>query len=220
MSADESTDVSVPAVRVVIAEDEALIRLDIKEMLQEEGYDVVGEAGDGEAAVKLAEELRPDVVLMDVKMPVLDGISAAERIIGARIAPVLILTAFSQRELVEKARDAGAMSYIVKPFTKTDLVPAIEMAVSRYSEMAALEQEVADLSLRLETRKLVDRAKSVLQSQYGLSEPAAFRWIQKTSMDRRLTMKAVAEAVIEEGTKAKADKADSADMGDSADKDA
>jgi response regulator NasT len=185
--------------RIVIAEDEALIRLDLKEMLEEEGYTVVGEAGDGETAVKLATELKPDLVILDVKMPVLDGLSAAEQIHEAHIAPVLMLTAFSQRELVDRARDAGAMAYIVKPFNKADLVPAIEMAVSRYSEMRALEDEIADLNLRLETRKLVDRAKSVLQTKFGLSEPAAFRWIQKTSMDRRMTMKAVAEAVIEEG---------------------
>ncbi|MFI0899839.1 ANTAR domain-containing response regulator [Streptomyces sp. NPDC020983] len=184
--------------RVVIAEDEALIRLDLKEMLEEEGYAVVGEAGDGEAAVKLAEEHRPDLVILDVKMPVLDGISAAERIAGEKLAPVLMLTAFSQRELVERARDAGAMAYLVKPFSKSDLVPAIEMAVSRFQELRALESEVADLAQRLETRKLVDRAKSVLQTKYGLTEPAAFRWIQKTSMDRRMSMQAVAQAVIEE----------------------
>lgn len=184
--------------RVVIAEDEALIRLDLKEMLEEEGYAVVGEAGDGEVAVKLAEEHRPDLVILDVKMPVLDGISAAERIAGAKLAPVLMLTAFSQRELVERARDAGAMAYLVKPFSKSDLVPAIEMAVSRFQELRALEDEVADLAQRLETRKLVDRAKSVLQTKYGLTEPAAFRWIQKTSMDRRMSMQAVAQAVIEE----------------------
>lgn len=186
-------------IRVVIAEDEALIRLDLKEMLEEEGYRVVGEAGDGEAAVRLVEELRPSLVILDVKMPVLDGISAAERIAGARLAPVLMLTAFSQRELVERARDAGAMAYLVKPFTKGDLVPAIEMAVSRFTELAALEREVAGLTQRLETRKLVDRAKSVLQERYGLSEPEAFRWIQKTSMDRRLSMRAVAEVVVSGG---------------------
>jgi len=186
------------ATRVVIAEDEALIRLDLKEMLEEEGYAVVGEAGDGETAVKLTEELRPALVILDVKMPVLDGISAAERIAGEKLAPVLMLTAFSQRELVERARDAGAMAYLVKPFTKSDLVPAIEMAVSRFQELRALEVEIADLSLRLETRKLVDRAKSVLQTKYGLTEPAAFRWIQKTSMDRRMSMQAVAQAVIDE----------------------
>ncbi|MFE0628062.1 ANTAR domain-containing response regulator [Streptomyces sp. NPDC058864] len=195
---DEQSHVPPQTTRVVIAEDEALIRLDLKEMLEEEGYSVVGEAGDGETAVKLAEELRPDLVILDVKMPVLDGISAAERIAKEKIAPVLMLTAFSQRELVERARDAGAMAYLVKPFSKSDVVPAIEMAVSRFTELRALEAEVADLSLRLETRKLVDRAKSVLQTKYGLSEPAAFRWIQKTSMDRRMTMQAVAQAVLDE----------------------
>ncbi|WP_225848447.1 ANTAR domain-containing response regulator [Streptomyces sp. HPF1205] len=195
---DEQSHVPPVTTRVVIAEDEALIRLDLKEMLEEEGYSVVGEAGDGETAVKLAGEQRPDLVILDVKMPVLDGISAAERIAAEKLAPVLMLTAFSQRELVERARDAGAMAYLVKPFTKSDLVPAIEMAVSRFQELRALEAEVADLAVRLETRKLVDRAKSVLQTKYGLSEPAAFRWIQKTSMDRRLSMQAVAQAVIDE----------------------
>ncbi|MFE2348278.1 MULTISPECIES: ANTAR domain-containing response regulator [Kitasatospora] len=197
--------------RIVIAEDEALIRLDLKEMLEEEGYTVVGEAGDGETAVKLVEELKPDLAILDVKMPVLDGLSAAERIHEQHLAPVLMLTAFSQRELVDRARDAGAMAYIVKPFSKSDLVPAIEMAVSRYTEMRTLEQEIADLSQRLETRKLVDRAKSVLQTKFGLNEPAAFRWIQKTSMDRRMTMAAVAEAVIEEGAAQDRKKADTAE---------
>lgn len=197
----EGVDAHVPpqTTRVVIAEDEALIRLDLKEMLEEEGYSVVGEAGDGQRAVELAREHAPDLVILDVKMPVLDGISAAELIAAESIAPVLMLTAFSQRELVERARDAGAMAYLVKPFSKSDVVPAIEMAVSRFTELRELEKEVSDLSQRLETRKLVDRAKSVLQTQYGLSEPAAFRWIQKTSMDRRLSMSQVAEAVIQDG---------------------
>ena len=184
--------------RVVIAEDEALIRMDLAEMLQEEGYDVVAEAGDGETAVKLAQEHRPDLVILDVKMPVLDGISAAERIAEERVAPVLILTAFSQRELVERAREAGAMAYLVKPFSKSDLVPAVEMAVSRYSEIISLEAEVADLTERFETRKVVDRAKGILQTSFGMSEPDAFRWIQKTSMDKRVTMRDVAELVIAE----------------------
>jgi AmiR/NasT family two-component response regulator len=187
--------------RVLIAEDEALIRLDLKEMLQEEGYEVVGEAGDGEAAVRLAEELKPNLVVLDVKMPVLDGISAAERIARARIAPVLILTAFSQRELVDRAREAGAMAYLVKPFSKSDLVPAIEMAVARYEELSTLESEVTDLTERLETRKLVDRAKGILQTRYGLTEPDAFRWIQKAAMDKRTSMREVARVVIEETTK-------------------
>ncbi len=183
--------------RVVIAEDEALIRLDLKEMLEEEGYAVVAEVGDGESAVDRVTELRPDLAILDVKMPVLDGISAAERIAADRLAPVVILTAFSQRELVERARDAGAMAYLVKPFTKADLVPAIEMAVSRFAEIRALDADIATLRERLEVRKLLDRAKGLLQAQHGLTEPQAFRWIQKTSMDRRLTMRKVAEAVIE-----------------------
>ena len=181
---------------VLVAEDEALIRLDIVEMLRESGYTVVAEAANGEEAVRLAEQHRPDMVVMDIKMPVLDGISAAERIAGAKIAPVVLLTAFSQRELVERARDAGAMAYVVKPFTAADLVPALEIALSRHVELRALEDEVADLAERFETRKLVDRAKGLLQTKYGLSEPEAFRWIQKTSMDKRLTMKDVAAAVI------------------------
>jgi response regulator NasT len=185
--------------RVVIAEDEALIRLDLKEMLEEDGYQVVGEAGDGETAVRLSGELRPDLVILDVKMPILDGISAAERIVSGHIAPVVILTAFSQRELIERARDAGAMAYLVKPFTKADLMPAIEMAVSRYQEMTALEAEVETLQERLETRKIIDRAKGLLQAAHGWTEPEAFRWIQKTSMDRRLTMRAVAEVVLAGG---------------------
>ena len=185
--------------RVVIAEDEALIRMDLAEMLAEEGYDVVGQAADGEQAIALAESLAPDLVILDVKMPRLDGIAAAQRIAEQRIAPVVMLTAFSQRELVERARDAGAMAYLVKPFSRTDLVPAIEMAVSRFTELTALEREVADLSDRLETRKAVDRAKGVLQKDLGLSEPDAFRWIQKTAMDLRLSMREVADGVVQHG---------------------
>ena len=185
--------------RVVIAEDEVLIRMDLAEMLAEDGYEVVGQAGDGQTAVQLAEELRPDLVILDVKMPVLDGIAAAERIAGQRIAPVVMLTAFSQRDLVERARDAGAMAYLVKPFSRTDLVPAIEMAVSRFAELSLLESEVADLTERLETRKAVDRAKSLLQQQLDISEPEAFRWIQKTAMDLRLSMRQVADGVITHG---------------------
>ncbi|GCB50254.1 ANTAR domain-containing response regulator [Streptomyces sp. NL15-2K] len=203
---DDKSHVPPLTTRVVIAEDEALIRLDLKEMLEEEGYTVVGEAGDGEQAVELAREHRPDLVILDVKMPKLDGISAAEKIAEDRIAPVLMLTAFSQRDLVERARDAGAMAYLVKPFSKSDVVPAIEMAVSRFTELKELENEVADLTQRLETRKLVDRAKSILQTAYGLTEPAAFRWIQKTSMDRRMSMQQVAEAVIQDAEEKKSNK--------------
>ena len=184
--------------RVLIAEDEALIRLDLREMLVEEGYDVCGEAGDGEEAVKLAEELRPDLVIMDIKMPIMDGLAAAERIAGARIAAVVILTAFSQRDLVERARAAGAMAYLVKPFQKSDLVPAIEIALSRFAEMQALESEVSSLTDRLETRKLVERAKGTLMAAFGMTEPDAFRWIQRAAMDNRMTMKAVSEKIIAE----------------------
>jgi AmiR/NasT family two-component response regulator len=197
--------------RVVIAEDEALIRMDLAEMLAEEGYDVVGQAGDGEEAIRLATEHRPDLVILDVKMPKLDGISAAEKIAGDRIAPVLMLTAFSQRELVERARDAGAMAYLVKPFSKADLLPAIEIAASRYVELAELEREVADLSERLETRKLVDRAKGILQNKFGLSEPDSFRWIQKTAMDKRVSMRRVAQLVVDEGDELQPESVEEAD---------
>ncbi|MDQ2638235.1 MAG: ANTAR domain-containing response regulator [Actinomycetota bacterium] len=183
--------------RVLVAEDEALIRMDLAEMLREEGYEVVGEAGDGQEAVDLAERLKPDLVIMDVKMPRRDGIDAASEIAGKRIAPIVILTAFSQRDLVERARDAGAMAYLVKPFTITDLVPAIEVAVSRFREISALEHEVATLADRLETRKLVERAKGLLQSRHEMTEPEAFKWIQRAAMDRRTTMKHVAEVVLE-----------------------
>jgi AmiR/NasT family two-component response regulator len=182
---------------VVIAEDEALIRLDLKEMLEEEGYIVAGEVGDGASAVDLAQRLRPDLVIMDVKMPGLDGISAAEQISAERLAPVVILTAFSQRDLVRRASDAGAMAYLVKPFTRADLVPVIEIAVSRFQEITALDSEVAGLRERLEVRKLLDRAKGLLQADRGITEAEAFRWIQKSSMDRRMTMRAVAEEVLE-----------------------
>jgi AmiR/NasT family two-component response regulator len=184
--------------RVLIAEDEALIRLDLAEMLVEEGYDVVGEAGDGEVAVRLAEELRPDLCILDIKMPVMDGLAAAEKIADARIAPVVILTAFSQRELVERARAAGAMAYLVKPFQKADLIPAIEIALSRFAELAALEAEVATLNDRLETRKAVERAKGAMMTKYAMTEPQAFKWIQRTAMDHRLTMREVADRILAE----------------------
>jgi response regulator NasT len=185
-----------PARRVLVAEDEALIRLDLKEMLEEEGYAVVAEVGDGQQAVDQAREQRPDLVILDIQMPVLDGLSAAAQIAADRIAPVIVLTAFSQRDLVERARDAGAMAYLVKPFNKGDLVPAIEVAASRYTELSALEKEVGDLQQRLETRKRVERAKGVLMTAHGMSEPAAFRWIQRTAMDRRVTMRDVADRIL------------------------
>jgi len=186
-----------PPHRVLIAEDEALIRMDLAEMLREEGYDIVGEAGDGQEAVELAELHKPDLVIMDVKMPRRDGLDAAAEIASKRIAPIVVLTAFSQRELVERARDAGAMAYLVKPFTISDLIPAIELAVSRFSEVTELEREVATLSERLETRKLIERAKGVLQAKQGMTEPEAFTWIQRAAMDRRTPMKRVAEVVLE-----------------------
>ena len=194
--------VSKTPFNVVIAEDEALIRLDLREMLEEEGYVVAGEAGDGDAAIKLAEQLKPDLVIMDVKMPGLDGISAAERITASQLAPVIILTAFSQRDLVQRASEAGAMAYLIKPFTKADLVPAIEVAASRFAEIAALNSEAASLRERLEVRKILDRAKGKLQDGQGMTEAQAFRWIQKSSMDRRLTMRAVAEEVLDDAAKA------------------
>lgn len=183
--------------RVLVVEDEALIRLDLTEMLGEEGYQIAGEASDGEAAVDLARELKPDLVIMDVKMPKKDGIEAAATIVEEKIAPVVMLTAFSQRDLIERARDAGAMAYLVKPFARHELVPAIELAVSRFAEKRALEDEVAVLHERFETRKVVDRAKGLLMAKQSMTEPEAFRWIQRTAMDRRTTMKAVAQAVIE-----------------------
>ncbi len=194
------TDTDAPQVprRVVVAEDESLIRIDIVETLRDNGFDVVGEAGDGETAVALARELRPDLVVMDIKMPKLDGIAAAKQLTDDNVAPVVLLTAFSQRDLVERATEAGALAYVVKPFTQSDLLPAIEIALARHQQIVALENEVADLAERFETRKLVDRAKGLLTDKMGLSEPEAFRWIQKASMDRRLTMHEVAQAVVEQ----------------------
>ena len=184
------------AKRVLVAEDEAIIRLDLAEMLREAGYDVVGQAGDGEQALEMARTLRPDIVIMDVKMPVMDGISAAEEIGKERICPVVMLTAFSQTELVERARDAGVMAYVVKPFTRGDVTPAIDIVLSRWAELKTLEDEVADLGERLETRKAVDRAKGILMARLKISEADAFRWIQKTAMDRRMGMREVADAVV------------------------
>lgn len=203
MPTEQSESTSRPEVepvrlRVVVAEDETLIRVDIVEILTGQGYEVVGEADNGQKALELATELEPDVVLMDVKMPVMDGITAAEHIAQAKVAPVVLLTAFSQRELVERAREAGAMAYVVKPFNENDLVPAIELAVARFDELRALEEEVSDLAEQFATRKLVDRAKSLLTTTLNLTEPEAFRWIQKSSMDRRLSMREVAQTVIDQ----------------------
>ncbi len=197
-AADGSQPVSdvLVGMRVVIAEDEALIRLDLREMLREEGFEVVGEAADGEQAVAMAFELSPDLVICDIKMPKMDGITAAAQITGKRIAPVVMLTAFSQRDLIERARDAGAMAYLVKPFEKRDLLPAIEMATSRFAEIKALESEVTGLRERLDARKLIERAKGALMTKRAMSEPEAFRWIQRAAMDNRTTMRAVAEVVL------------------------
>lgn len=184
--------------RVLVAEDEGLIRLDIVETLTGAGYEVVAEAADGEEAVQLALELEPDLCVMDVKMPKMDGISAAEKILSELSCAVVMLTAFSQTELVERARDAGAMAYVVKPFSPADLIPAVEIAFSRHQEIESLEEEIADLQDRFETRKRIDRAKGLLQKNMGMTEPEAFRWIQKTSMDRRLSMREVADAVIDQ----------------------
>jgi AmiR/NasT family two-component response regulator len=184
-------------IRVLIAEDEALIRLDLKEMLLEEGFDVVAEVSDGATAVRLARELRPDLCILDLKMPVMDGIQAAEQVTRERLSAVLILTAFSQRDLIDKARRAGAMAYLVKPFQKHDLLPAIQIAAGRFKDLQGLEDQVGDLTDRLEARKLVERAKGLLQEHEDMSEPAAFRWLQKTAMERRLSMKDVATQVVE-----------------------
>lgn len=192
------SDTKAPSRTVVVAEDESLIRIDIIETLSDNGFTVVGEAADGEKAIELARELHPDIVVMDVKMPLLDGISAAEILTKEKIAPVVLLTAFSQRELVERASEAGALAYVVKPFGPNDLIPAIEIALSRAAQLSALEDEVSDLADRLETRKVLDRAKGILNDTMGLTEPEAFRWIQKASMDRRLTMREVAQTVIDQ----------------------
>ncbi|MGH2829943.1 MAG: ANTAR domain-containing response regulator [Actinomycetota bacterium] len=182
--------------RVLVAEDESIIRMDLREMLEEEGYEVL-EAGDGEAAIRLARDGRPDLVILDIKMPVLDGLSAARTISDERIAPCLILTAYSQRDLVEQAAESGAMGYLVKPFTKQDLLPAIEIAKGRYQQLSALADEVGDLTERLEARKAVDRAKGALMDRYAMSETDAFRFIQKASMEHRLTMREVADRILD-----------------------
>jgi len=197
MSKEQTSVTQHGRTRVLVAEDEALIRLDLVELLTDEGYDVVGQAGDGETAVSLARELEPDLVVMDIKMPVMTGLEACEIISDERIAPVVMLTAFSQRDLVEQAREAGAMAYVVKPFDASDVVPAIEMALARFAELRAVEDEAADLQERLESRKLVDQAKGMLQDSFGMSEAEAFRWIQKQAMDMRKSMREVAEGVIE-----------------------
>ncbi|ERS24007.1 hypothetical protein HMPREF1301_01818 [Propionibacterium sp. KPL2005] len=183
--------------RVVVAEDEALIRLDLVELLEEHGYEVVGQASDGEEAVRLANELEPDLVVMDVKMPKMDGITAADKIAEDRICAVVMLTAFSQRDLIKRAKEAGAMAYVVKPFDASDVIPAIEIAMARFAEIRGVEDEVMDLEERLESRKIVDQAKGILQASLDLTEPEAFRWIQKTAMDLRKSMREVAQGVID-----------------------
>lgn len=183
--------------RVVIAEDEAIIRLDLKELLEEEGYEVVGETGRGDEAVELVRRLAPDVAILDIKMPGMDGITAAKQIAGERLAAVLVLTAFSQRDLIQQARDAGALAYLVKPFQKTDLIPAIEVALGRFGELVALEGEVSDLSERLEARKLVDRAKGILMDEHGMTEQLAWRFIQAQAMSQRRRVSQVAQSVVD-----------------------
>ena len=191
-----SSNTEQVAPRIIVAEDEAIIRMDLIEMLREAGYNVIGEAANGREAISLARHLKPDLAILDVKMPEIDGISAAELIVSEKLAAVLMLTAFSQRELVERARDAGAMAYLVKPLSISDLTPAIEMALGRYAQIQALEAEVGELGERLEARKLVDRAKGVLMANLGISEPEAFKWIQKAAMDQRSSMSAVSEGVL------------------------
>lgn len=183
--------------RVVVAEDEALIRLDLVELLEEHGYEIVGQASDGEEAVRLANELEPDLIVMDVKMPKMGGITAADKIAEDRICAVVMLTAFSQRDLIKRAKEAGAMAYVVKPFDASDVIPAIEIAMARFAEIRGVEDEVMDLEERLESRKIVDQAKGILQASLDLTEPEAFRWIQKTAMDLRKSMREVAQGVID-----------------------
>ena len=195
MNQQTSIEKPIEKIRILVAEDETIIRLDLVEMLTEAGYEVIAQAENGAVAIELAKEHKPDLAILDVKMPEVDGITAAEQIIS--ISPVLMLTAFSQRELIERARDAGVMAYVVKPFSINDLVPAIEIAISRHKQMKSLEAEVADIYERLESRKVIDRAKGILMKALNLSEPEAFSWIQKTAMDRRISMKEVAAAVID-----------------------
>jgi AmiR/NasT family two-component response regulator len=183
--------------RVIVAEDEAIIRLDLKELLQEEGYDVVGETGRGDEAVELVRDLRPDLVILDIKMPGLDGLSAARQVAGERLAAVLMVTAFSQRELVEQARDAGALAYLVKPFQKSDLIPAIEVALGRFAELAALERDVEDLQSRLEARKTIDRAKGRLMDDHSLAEQDAWRFLQQQAMANRVKIDEIARRVVD-----------------------
>lgn len=198
VSLEETQPETTPATRVLVVEDEALIRIDIVETLEDAGFEVVGEGTNGEEAIKLAEELNPELIVMDVKMPGTDGITAAEKILAKQRCAIVMLTAFSQKDLVDRARDAGAMAYVIKPFTPADLLPAVEIAISRRQEINQLQEEVSSLTEQFETRKRVDRAKGLLQEKMGLTEPEAFRWIQKTSMDRRLTMREVADAVVEQ----------------------
>ena len=195
MNLQSSIEKPIEKIRILVAEDETIIRLDLVEMLTEAGYEVIAQAENGAVAIELAKLHKPDLAILDVKMPEVDGITAAEQIIS--ISPVLMLTAFSQRELIERARDAGVMAYVVKPFSINDLVPAIEIAISRHKQMKSLEAEVADIYERLESRKIIDRAKGILMKALNLSEPEAFSWIQKTAMDRRISMKEVAAAVID-----------------------
>ncbi len=195
MNQQSSIERPIEKIRILVAEDETIIRLDLVEMLTEAGYEVIAQAENGAVAIELAKLHKPDLAILDVKMPEVDGITAAEQIIS--ISPVLMLTAFSQRELIERARDAGVMAYVVKPFSINDLVPAIEIAISRHKQMKSLEAEVADIYERLESRKVIDRAKGILMKALNLSEPEAFSWIQKTAMDRRISMKEVAAAVID-----------------------
>jgi response regulator NasT len=201
----KTAETALASPRVLVVEDEALIRLDLVELLAAEGYTVIGQAADGEEAVALARQLQPDVVVMDVKMPKLDGISAAETIISERLSAVVMLTAFSQRELVSRAAQAGAMGYVVKPFDASDLIPAIEVSLARFSQILAVEAEVIDLEERLVSRKVIDQAKALLQEGLGLTESEAFRWIQKTAMDLRKSMREVAQGVIDHGRPAKAE---------------